>query len=230
MNEHNRRMPRWWRHMRARLEGYFWRPCAICFQDFGGQEVDVCKGPYLHTEAGYVAVCPNCASEAKRQNEAFARDEFKKGMAKMSETEEARLRALEAKVRGASPDVWFYWGWYWEADTSYAWGSAYATIARCLNEMTWERDRGSRGGEIDATAERGRLVRLEDAVRLLCVRDWRFLGSYRGGKGEACRAVCLEIANQLDFMDWERDQDHYCASWPRTVGTGRAEEKNRNCA
>lgn len=40
--------PRWFAHLWARLFGYFWIPCPVCGEEFGGQET----GLYALPEPG----------------------------------------------------------------------------------------------------------------------------------------------------------------------------------
>ena len=57
----------------ALFHGYFWLPCPICEENFGGHEWahDIYTGShavYFNTPTGGIAVCPNCVEEAKKRN------------------------------------------------------------------------------------------------------------------------------------------------------------------
>lgn len=52
--------------LRARLGGYFWMPCPLCGEMFGGHEI----GGYLMKNfCEGSAVCPNCKDRATEMNE-----------------------------------------------------------------------------------------------------------------------------------------------------------------
>ncbi len=54
------RKPRWVQHFIACLFGYFWAPCPVCGQMFGGQEFDP-HSPFLMTADGTQwMVCSDC--------------------------------------------------------------------------------------------------------------------------------------------------------------------------
>ena len=57
------RAPRWWRCLRAALTGYFWLPCPICSEPFGGYEKGcgtAMNNRYAHE--GRIT-CPQCARD-----------------------------------------------------------------------------------------------------------------------------------------------------------------------
>jgi hypothetical protein len=57
----------------AALNGYFWLPCPICGQRFGGHEWKDCDGKpssiaapgYLGREGARVAICPDCTRKGR---------------------------------------------------------------------------------------------------------------------------------------------------------------------
>ena len=57
---------RWLHRLYARLRGYFWLPCPICGQMFGGHERGC--GDLMTSWTDGVCVCPRCAAEAERRN------------------------------------------------------------------------------------------------------------------------------------------------------------------
>ena len=59
-----RRQPRWWQHIKARLLGYFWKPCPICCKSFGGHESDDNGHLFITSYSGRM-VCANCIEIAK---------------------------------------------------------------------------------------------------------------------------------------------------------------------
>jgi hypothetical protein len=60
-----RKKPRWFQHIRAVLGGYFWLPCPICGEKFGGHE----EGGSLATSySGGKMVCKNCSKAADKIN------------------------------------------------------------------------------------------------------------------------------------------------------------------
>lgn len=56
--------PRWWQCIKAFLGGYFWSPCPMCGECFGGQE-EPSGSLYCGMGSGKV-VCANCAEEAEK--------------------------------------------------------------------------------------------------------------------------------------------------------------------
>ena len=60
---------RWLAKLHANTLGYFWLPCPICGQMFGGQEVDVHKeNSFAMTSwSGGKCVCPDCRSNGKAE-------------------------------------------------------------------------------------------------------------------------------------------------------------------
>jgi hypothetical protein len=67
--------PRWLQRLRAYLGHYFWLPCPICNQYFGGHEP--LGSLYLGNNRGRV-VCANCAAEAERRSAVTLSAEFSK--------------------------------------------------------------------------------------------------------------------------------------------------------
>ena len=64
------KLPRWMHHLYAFVFGYFWEPCPICGEMFGGHEWH--QGNDLMTSLyDGVGVCPNCGNEARRRNAEF---------------------------------------------------------------------------------------------------------------------------------------------------------------
>ncbi len=60
-------LPRSIHHLYANLAGYFWLPCPLCKEMFGGHE---CNGANLMKSWGHgVAVCPACEQKADELNE-----------------------------------------------------------------------------------------------------------------------------------------------------------------
>lgn len=57
---------RWWHWLKALLTGYFWLPCPICGQKFGGHEW--VRGTLFLSPEGR-GVCPACAPLADRISE-----------------------------------------------------------------------------------------------------------------------------------------------------------------
>ena len=71
------RLPEWMRKLRANLGGYFWLPCPICGEMFGGFEAssqcitkEVYKTNDCITGSTGECVCPKkeCIEEAKNRN------------------------------------------------------------------------------------------------------------------------------------------------------------------
>ena len=61
-------MPRWTHKFYAFFMGYFWLPCPICRQAFGGHEIYAGPG-LMDTPGSGKCVCRNCGPEAARRNE-----------------------------------------------------------------------------------------------------------------------------------------------------------------
>ena len=60
-----RKKPKWLECIKAYLGGYFWLPCCICGEKYGGHE----KGGSLYLGNGEgQGVCINCADEAEKRN------------------------------------------------------------------------------------------------------------------------------------------------------------------
>ncbi len=58
----------------AQTNGYFWLPCPICDQMFGGHEWDA---TLRISQSQGVGVCPDCVEEAtKRNTEKFGYSEY----------------------------------------------------------------------------------------------------------------------------------------------------------
>lgn len=65
MKKDKRKQPRSLQELRATLGGYFWLPCPICGEDFGGHEW---AATLQLTDSRGTGVCPNCVDEAERRN------------------------------------------------------------------------------------------------------------------------------------------------------------------
>ena len=57
--------PKWIQHLKATLLGYFWLPCPICGEHFGGHEK---SGSLITSYSGGKVVCINCAEKAEKIN------------------------------------------------------------------------------------------------------------------------------------------------------------------
>jgi len=69
MKADKRRKPRWLQQLRAWLGGYFWLPCPICGEYFGGHEWSTEKGATWWQSPGPgKGVCDNCIVEAARRS------------------------------------------------------------------------------------------------------------------------------------------------------------------
>lgn len=68
-----RKRPRWLQWLRAYLGGYFWGPCPICGEAFGGHETDIAQQVWWTSPREGRAVCANCAEEAQRRSARFVR-------------------------------------------------------------------------------------------------------------------------------------------------------------
>ena len=65
------KFPRFIHQLYAFLNGYFWLPCPICGQYFGGHES---SGIGLMKDWSSASlVCPNCKIEANRRNAEYVR-------------------------------------------------------------------------------------------------------------------------------------------------------------
>lgn len=62
-----RRKPRWLQRIRAWLGAYFWLPCQLCGEYYGGHEWNS-KDILLETPSKGRGVCANCGDEARRRN------------------------------------------------------------------------------------------------------------------------------------------------------------------
>lgn len=62
------RRPRWLHRWYANWAEYFWLPCPICGEDFGGHELITM---WWKTRGSGVGICPNCVEEAHRRNRAI---------------------------------------------------------------------------------------------------------------------------------------------------------------
>jgi hypothetical protein len=51
----------------AAVAGYFWMPCPLCDQYFGGHEWRDINGrsSVVHAEVGHVGICPDCTRAGK---------------------------------------------------------------------------------------------------------------------------------------------------------------------
>jgi len=61
--------PRFIHRIYANISGYFWHPCPICGNYFGGHEWDYENGHTLQKTGNIgIGVCSNCGDEAKKRN------------------------------------------------------------------------------------------------------------------------------------------------------------------
>mgnify|MGYP001609229028 CR=1 FL=1 len=60
------RFPRWLHRWYANAFGYFWLPCPICREPFGGHEMT--DATLMDTPNTGRGVCPGCWEEARRLN------------------------------------------------------------------------------------------------------------------------------------------------------------------
>ena len=72
MKADKRKQPRSLQKLRAAVGGYFWLPCPICSENFGGHEWAGTLQLSAHKGCG---VCINCVDEAKRRNALMKTDE-----------------------------------------------------------------------------------------------------------------------------------------------------------
>ena len=62
-----RKQPRWFQRLRAFFGGYFWLPCHLCGEYFGGHEWS--NGSVLFdTPHSGEGICDNCTEKAIRLN------------------------------------------------------------------------------------------------------------------------------------------------------------------
>ncbi len=57
-----------WHQFRAFIGGYFWLPCPICREPFGGHEVQP-NHTLMNTTCSGTSVCPNCGDAARLLNQ-----------------------------------------------------------------------------------------------------------------------------------------------------------------
>ncbi len=70
-----KKINRLWNYLYASAHGYFWLPCPICGENFGGHELK--HGGSLMTSINTGrGVCSNCAEEAKRRNKKFMKENY----------------------------------------------------------------------------------------------------------------------------------------------------------
>ena len=60
--------------IRAFLGGYFWLPCPLCDEMFGGHEWQTGNDLYTSPVIG-VGVCPDCGEEARKRSNKFKQEE-----------------------------------------------------------------------------------------------------------------------------------------------------------
>lgn len=58
-------MPRWCHRLYARFFGYFWLPCPICKEYFGGHESG---GALMYSPVAGHCVCKKCTPEAEKRS------------------------------------------------------------------------------------------------------------------------------------------------------------------
>lgn len=76
------KLPRWLHESWANFAGYFWLPCPLCGEYFGGHEWKVGSPNHSimtswNTGSG---VCPNCHDAARAYNEKWMKDHTHKGV------------------------------------------------------------------------------------------------------------------------------------------------------
>lgn len=52
----------------AFLFGFFWLPCPLCGEHFGGHEWTAYDATLWETQSSGIGVCKNCIPEAQRRN------------------------------------------------------------------------------------------------------------------------------------------------------------------
>ena len=62
------KLARRWHQFRAFMGGYFWLPCPICREPFGGHEVRP-NDTLMDTTYSGSGVCPKCGDVARKRNE-----------------------------------------------------------------------------------------------------------------------------------------------------------------
>jgi hypothetical protein len=62
------KLNRWYNHFYADLNGYFWLPCPICGEYFGGHEWKDGEGIMNWSTMTGKGVCKNCTEKAKKLN------------------------------------------------------------------------------------------------------------------------------------------------------------------
>lgn len=62
-----KKRPRFIQRIYAFLHAYYWLPCTICGEYYGGHEA---AGTLMTSSTGGVLVCPDCAEEAEKRNRA----------------------------------------------------------------------------------------------------------------------------------------------------------------
>lgn len=67
MKRDKRKQPRWLQQLRAYLGAYFWLPCPICGEYFGGHEWGD-RDTLWETPGEGTGVCANCGDEARRRS------------------------------------------------------------------------------------------------------------------------------------------------------------------
>lgn len=68
-----KKRPRFIQRLYAFIHGYYWLPCPICRENYGGHESahDIYTGEdavYPNAPSGGIGVCPDYVEEAKKQN------------------------------------------------------------------------------------------------------------------------------------------------------------------
>jgi hypothetical protein len=73
MKKDKRKRPRWLQALIAHLGGYFWLPCPICGENFGGHEWGD-ESLYIGGGSGW-GVCANCGDEARERSDKVHKSE-----------------------------------------------------------------------------------------------------------------------------------------------------------
>ncbi len=70
-----KKLNRLWNYLYAFVHGYFWLPCPICGENFGGHEWSGGTSLMTSINTGR-GVCSNCKEEAKRRNIKFMKENY----------------------------------------------------------------------------------------------------------------------------------------------------------
>jgi len=101
-----KRISRWWNHLYAIVNGYFWTTCPLCGECFGGHENPgaLWTNVYPLFSARYPekpmwwsgeSVCNKCTGTANRLNEVFKANQVMEGKVRLSKF----IESMTAKVQ-----------------------------------------------------------------------------------------------------------------------------------